>query len=120
MKIMAFLFILICFSSTGAQTIDPLKEIRYCGQPERDSKGNIMRSQRVLAAFKKSHFCPSTMATTGACPGWQMDHIIPLVCGGCDAVWNLQWLPIQIKTCKDPTCKDRFEQRINCTVPLIR
>ena len=52
---------------------------------------------------------------------WQVDHVIPLVCGGCDAVVNMQWLPAAIKTCAASTgvpCKDRWEQKVYCTIPL--
>jgi hypothetical protein len=38
--------------------------------------------------------CPSTGATRGACPGWQVDHREALVCGGRDELGNLQWLPV--------------------------
>lgn len=30
----------------------------------------------------------------GACPGWNIDHVVPLCRGGADAVWNLQWLTV--------------------------
>ena len=32
--------------------------------------------------------CPSTGNTTGACPGYRKDYIMPLACGGVDAVSN--------------------------------
>lgn len=32
------------------------------------------------------------------------------VCGGCDTVENMQWLPNIIKSCSGDQCKDRFEQ----------
>jgi hypothetical protein len=89
----------------------PLDETRYCGTPVRDSGGTIIRSPAVVAAFKKTHPCPDTGRSVGACPGWEVDHVIPLACGGCDAVSNMQWLPIGIKTA--PTIgKDRFERKI--------
>lgn len=30
--------------------------------------------------------------------------------GGCDTVIVAQWLPIEIKTCADDFCKDRWER----------
>lgn len=95
--------------------VNPLVELRHCGPPARDAHGRIVRSRAVLAAFQFAHPCPANGSRDAetACPKWQMDHVLPLVTGGCDAVWNLQWLPVSIKTCADPHCKDRFERKIN-------
>lgn len=95
----------------NAQAIDPLKEYRYCGEPKRNKDGDISRSQRVLSAFQKQYACPATGKTSGSCPGWAIDHVIPLACGGCDAIINLQWLPNDLKS-KAVTGKDRFERTI--------
>lgn len=54
-----------------------------------------------------------TGLTTGACPDWQVDHVIPRDNGGCDVVSNMQWLPVWLKTCAGH-CKDRFERKIYC------
>ena len=53
------------------------------------------RSSAIRAEFMRQHPCPSTVATRGPCPGWQVDHIEALVCGGRDELGNLQWLEIQ-------------------------
>lgn len=100
-----------------AQTLDPLLETRYCGAPVRLADGTIRRRADVLAAFRKVHPCPSTMLFGGACPGWAMNHSLPLACGGCDAVGNLAWLPTDIKSCAGPHCVDRFERKINASTP---
>lgn len=50
------------------------------------------RSKAVLRAFVNQQACPSTGLHRLPCPGWQMDHIVPLCAGGPDAVENLQWL----------------------------
>lgn len=91
---------------------------RYCGPPERDADGVILRSAAVLREFQRLYPCPVTGSATGACPGWFKDHTIPLVCGGCDAVENLQWLPGEIKTCAGTVCKDRWERRVYCRAVL--
>lgn len=98
---------------------DPLTELRYCGPPVRLADGSIRRRADVLAAFRKVHPCPVTLAFTGACKGWSLNHVLPLACGGCDAVWNLQWLPNDIKSSANPHAVDRFERRINAATPAI-
>lgn len=95
----------------------PLDETRFCGAPARNADGSIHRSAAVLAAFQRIHPCPVSMATTGACKGWAINHTIPLACGGCDAVSNLQWLPNDIKSCSGAHCVDRFERHINAATP---
>ena len=90
---------------------EALVETRYCGVENirRDADGSIHRRSDVLRAFRAMYACPSTRLHSGSCPGWQMDHPIPLARGGCDAVSNIQWLPIEIKTCRVWYCKDRWE-----------
>ena len=108
---MKLIIILFCLVSINAWADDP----RYCGPPARDANGTIIRSSAVLREFKKLHPCPNPDETR--CPGWQIDHVIPLVCGGCDTIMNLQWMPVEIKTCALSTgvpCKDRWEQRVYC------
>lgn len=67
------------------------------------------RSQAVLHAFQATHPCPSTGRTRGACAGWVKDHIVPLACGGRDAVGNLQW-----QTVANAKAKDRWELKRYC------
>jgi hypothetical protein len=93
-------------------TAGPLDETRYCTvTPKRDKDGSISRRADVLAAFKRHHPCPSTGKTRGACPGFAIDHVIPLANGGCDSVHNLQWLPHELKSCPK-VCKDRWERDV--------
>jgi hypothetical protein len=57
----------------------------------RDSHGRIARSAKAKDNFKKSHPCPSTGRSSGACPGYVIDHVKPLKRGGADAPSNMQW-----------------------------
>ena len=89
---------------------------RYCyaiTDIPRDSNGVIIRSSKPGYAFRQIHSCPVTFKTTGACPGWSIDHVIPLASGGCNILENMQWLPNEIKTCAGKFCKDRWERIIN-------
>lgn len=53
------------------------------------------RSRTLRAEFMRLHPCPSTGQPRGACPGWQVDHVEALVCGGRDELANLQWLTVE-------------------------
>lgn len=57
----------------------------------RDAHGKIARDPRQTNAFKKAHPCPSTGKTSGSCPGYVIDHVVPLKRGGADAPSNMQW-----------------------------
>lgn len=113
--LLAMLLILVWLfigASSHAQQLDPLRDYRYVGQVIRSNDGTTSRSGKVIAAFKLQWACPSTNNHTGACPGWAIDHVVPLDCGGADAVFNMQWLPDSIKSAKGPYTKDHFERRV--------
>jgi hypothetical protein len=73
-------------------------------QIQRDAHGRIIRSAAARAAFKRLHPCPSTKRSTGACPGYIIDHVIALKRGGADSPSNMQW-----QTVEDAKAKDRVE-----------
>lgn len=111
MKALALVLLAVLAGSSLAQPVDP----RYCGPPERTAAGVIKRSTTQRALFVSMHPCPVTGQVSGACAGWQVDHVVPLACGGCDAPQNMQWLPTAIKTCAASTgipCKDRWERTV--------
>ncbi len=103
---------LILILSINFTTLSFAGDLRYCGFVPRNNHGEIKRSSKVLKDFQLLYPCPSTKKTTGTCNGWSKDHIIPLACGGCDSIENLQWLPNSIKTCVGSLCKDRFERSV--------
>ena len=51
---------------------------------ERDANGRIKRNPAARRAFQSSHPCPANAGTSGACPGYVADHIVPLKRGGAD------------------------------------
>lgn len=106
------LIAILCASALAQAAPDAMQETRYCGEPRRDAEGRILRRADVLVAFRKLYACPVTGRHQGACPGWAIDHTIPLAVGGCDAVRNLQWLPSAIKSCAGTVCKDRWERQV--------
>jgi hypothetical protein len=62
------------------------------------------RSASVKHEFQLTHPCPATGLASGACPGYVKDHIVPLACGGPDAVSNMQW-----QTIREARAKDKWE-----------
>lgn len=100
-----------------------INDPRYCGEPNRTVEGRIKRSSSVLREFASVFPCPSTLRPVPACYGWQIDHVLPLATGGCDAPVNLQWLPLLTKTCTALACKDRWERTYHAyprrAVPML-
>jgi hypothetical protein len=70
---------------------------------KRDSHGRIKRSSAARHAFQRQHPCPSTGRTSGRCPGYVVDHVRPLECGGADAPSNMQWQTVAAGKVKDKT-----------------
>jgi hypothetical protein len=64
------------------------------------------RSRAARNAFQSSHPCPSTGRGYGACPGYVVDHVKPLACGGADAPENMQW-----ETVSEGKAKDKWERK---------
>lgn len=103
---------LLVASVASAQTLDPIVDYRYAGEVVRDADAKTQRSDKVIRAFKRMWACPSTGKHTGPCPGWAIDHTIPLACGGRDAVFNMAWIPDAGKSCAQDYCKDRYERKV--------
>jgi hypothetical protein len=72
---------------------------------QRDKHGKIKRSEAAKDAFKREQPCPATGKSSGKCPGYVIDHVNPLECGGADAATNMQW-----QTVADGKAKDKTER----------
>ena len=68
----------------------------------RDSRGRIKRSAAAKEEFERETGYPHGR------PGYVVDHIVPLACGGADAPSNMQWQTIEEGKAKDKT------ERIGC------
>lgn len=68
----------------------------------RNEKGRIQRSAAARHAFARQTGYPSGR------PGYVIDHVVPLACGGKDAPENMQW-----QTIAEGKAKDRTE-RVGC------
>lgn len=64
------------------------------------------RSTTTRHAFVKQQACPATDRHRLPCPGYIIDHITPLACGGQDTPANMQW-----QTKADAKAKDRWERQ---------
>lgn len=58
---------------------------------ERDAHGKIKRSEKAKDDFKAANPCPANGKRSGSCPGYVIDHIKALACGGADSPENMQW-----------------------------
>jgi hypothetical protein len=72
---------------------------------ERDKHGKIKRSAAAKYEFELSHPCPIT-GRPGECPGYVIDHVNPLACGGPDSPSNMQW-----QTREAAKAKDKWERK---------
>jgi hypothetical protein len=68
----------------------------------RDSRGRIKRSTAAKEEFERQSGYPHGR------PGYVVDHIKPLACGGADASGNMQWQTVEEAKAKDKT------ERIGC------
>ena len=72
-----------------------------CAGCARNSHGKIKRSRTATRDFQKLNPCPSTGKGTGACPGYVIDHAVPLKRGGADSPSNMQWQTVAAAKAKD-------------------
>jgi hypothetical protein len=79
----------------------------YAAHPSitRDKHGKIKRSKTARSAFERQSPCPSTGKASGRCPGYVVDHVKPLECGGADDPSNMQW-----QTTSEGKAKDKTER----------
>ena len=70
------------------------------------TNAKIPRSKAALRAFVNLQACPATGLHRLPCPGYIIDHIEALACGGADAPANMQW-----QTRADAKAKDKWERK---------
>jgi hypothetical protein len=77
--------------------------LALAGPAEARSAAPVHRSTAAKNAFKKAQPCPANGHTSGPCPGYVIDHVKPLACGGPDAPANMQWQTVEAGKAKDKT-----------------
>lgn len=80
-----------------AYGVTPHSSVQY------DNRGKIKRSEAAKNEFKRDHPCPGNGNASGKCPGYVIDHVRPLECGGADAPSNMQWQTVAEGKAKDKT-----------------
>jgi hypothetical protein len=70
--------------------------------PARDARGRFVRSEAAKHAFEAQSGYPKGR------PGYVVDHIRPLACGGADVPSNMQWQTVAAAKAKDKT------ERVGC------
>jgi hypothetical protein len=68
------------------------------------ASANYSRSKKALRSFVNQQACPATGLHRLPCPGYVIDHIKALACGGADDPSNMQW-----QTREEAKAKDRWE-----------
>ena len=79
----------------------PSNHSKAVGVVPRAANGKIKRDPKARAEFKNQNPCPSTGKSSGACPGYTVDHVNPLKRGGADSPSNMQWQTNQAAKAKD-------------------
>lgn len=82
------------------RTSAPTHHVTLVRQLPRDSRGRIQRSAAARHSFARQTGYPNGR------PGYVIDHIVPLACGGADAPSNMQW-----QTAADGKAKDKTERK---------
>lgn len=62
-----------------------------------------VRSHTALRHFAKANPCPANSQRITHCPGYVIDHVVPLCAGGKDAPENMQWQEYKESLLKDKT-----------------
>lgn len=70
-----------------------------CAAPPAEAR--TRRSHAAIREFRQHHPCPATGQTRGKCPGYVIDHVVPLCAGGLDLPSNMQWQERQASYRKD-------------------
>lgn len=74
----------------------------------RDKRGQVVRSRSRRNLYQMATGWPKGR------PGYHVDHVVPLACGGCDVPSNMVWVRADLKRKKDAV------ERRPCNQPMIR
>ena len=124
MRLVIALLFLICQAAGQSMVAEPARTVQVRSYVRKDGTvvaaytraasgaSTAPRSTTVRRAFQAQQPCPSTAGRTGPCPGYVVDHVAPLACGGIDAPENMQWQSVA-----EADAKDKWE-RNDCELPV--
>jgi hypothetical protein len=98
-------------TSSALKSLLPLTLLLLTVTISQTAEAEYRRSYKAKATFKVQNPCPATGRAKGSCPGYIIDHVIPLACGGPDTPANMQW-----QTKAAALEKDRWERK-GCRSP---
>ena len=104
------IFLTISITLALSASIALADDMRCCIEPKRNAAGKIVRSKAVLSGFEAMYPLPAHLKRED----FQINHAIPLACGGKDIIENLLWMHKKAKTCADDWCQDRHERVTMC------
>lgn len=76
-----------------------------------------IRKESTVRAFRKANACPATGKIQATCPGYVIDHMIPLCAGGPDAVTNMAWQTTAASYTKDVLERSICKRLTACEKP---
>jgi hypothetical protein len=97
-RIWSLILVLAGMASAADRRTAARSEPRDQARAQRGRTAPNVRSSASRREFQRLKACPSTGKAAGACPGYVVDHIIPLKRGGLDAPSNMQWQTIAEST----------------------
>ena len=124
MRLVIAVLVLICQAAGQSLVAKPARTVQVRSYARKDGTvlasytrsapgaGTASRSTSARRAFQAQQPCPSTAGRIGPCPGYVVDHVEPLACGGIDAPENMQW-----QSLAESKAKDKWE-RNDCELPV--
>jgi hypothetical protein len=99
----------------GATAIEDAASRRsdFCPDCVRDASGRINRSDAAKREFWRLTGFPNGRS------GWEVDHIIPLACGGSDAPSNMQWRTKTEAAAMNRTERESCPRDYEPSVPVV-
>lgn len=76
------------------------------------------RHASTVSAFRKLYPCPLTGKAQRTCPGYVVDHVIPLCAGGPDAVENMAFQTVAASYKKDVLERAICRRLALCPAPI--
>lgn len=101
MKRLIFTLMVTFASVAQGGVIFPVAAVVALNAATISANNSATRSKATVYAFRSKNPCPANNSLHGACPGYVVDHIQALECGGHDVTSNMQWQTVAAGKAKD-------------------